>query len=268
MTNNSHPPRKNAPLVAAAVTIAGIVLVGWWAYRTTQGDWSAVASIVQAAVATALVWATYSSIQRSDQQVAVALEQVRVAQEQLGYGTSANLLVEFNSVADEKGNLSLDLINLSPFAVHVSKVLIHEVAAYPTVRLVGLSERTVLPASHTSGVIISSADVNHLNSELTFTDFDNSPDKERNQLEFDQIRKLFPATGMTIEYFYGPTGNTLYRMEFKFEVYRTAKSESIGRYWILNLVPVEKSVRKGDGSWVPTERAGHHGIWVPVEEES
>lgn len=265
MTADQNVTRKLPPPVAAIITIAIVLAVGIWAYKATSGDWAAVAAVVQAAVATALVWATYSSIQRSDQQVAVALEQVRVAQQQLGYGSVPNLIVEFNPLADANGNLSLDFINLSTFAIHVARVEAHGALAYPFIKMLSLPNRTIAPSSHVSGMLMEEMYVSQLDSMLTFTDFDDTPDKERNQFEKEDVRQAFPLSEIHVEYFYGPTGDRAYRIEYQLELYRMPKTVAIERYWTLVLRPSQKMVRLGDGSWKPTATGDHHGNWRPSE---
>lgn len=273
-------------MVAALITMVLILVIGAWAYWATGHDWSVIAALVQAAVAFALVWATYSSIQRSDNQIDLALQQIQlgqdqfevlqkqtslitdqvaIAQKQLGYGTTPQFIIEVDENENTDGGLNIDIVNLSPFAIYISRILVDEVRAYPTLRRISMSSRSIPSASHVSAEFIDQSIVDGLNSLLSFTDFDYSEEAQKNQLENHDVRVIFAATNLSVEYFYGPTGNKMYRNDYSIEVYRLPKTVSIGRYWRIVLNPQGNYALLGDGSWKPTHIIDHHGNARPVE---
>lgn len=264
---------NRATWASLIITIAAISLF-IWAFKATSGDWAAIASLVQAGVATALVWATWGSISRADQQIEKANEQIAllhqqfevllrqtrtleqqvdIAERQIGLRSEPQILVTVNPQANEdSGGIEVEIINLSGFGIHVSGVVVEALHAYPVRRALKLIKRNLQPSEYASALLMSREEVAALDVHVGGpVDGDPNTRKYEDMLSDSDHYDWFPMYSLAVEYYYGPTGAGCYLSEYKFSLYRMAKTVAIERYWRIELKQTTFARMVGDGSWMP-----------------
>lgn len=163
----------------------------------SSGEWGDKATLVQAFSSMVLIWATYQSIRRSDEQIEAANKQIKVAVED---HSRHNLIVEQTSEL-----YFLKLINLSAGYIYIRRVTTweNEVVFY----IPFVSE--VIPPGGIKAFSI--LDVNGLGIPTSFG-------TELPIMIADPLDEVTFPIGLELEYFYSHTGDKVYKAEYKFSL--------------------------------------------------
>lgn len=224
------------------------------------GEWGDKATIIQAFTAIVLIWATYQSIRRSDDQVEAAQSQIKIAQEQLEAAQKSGEAHHLSCSLNEK--LELVLANLSALPIQLESVveyrdhfdghLVHDSAPNLILRS-GEVFHTYLQTLADSELMASAR---HYADMYVISV--GSPDE---QMPNDP---LSPYT-VSVSYRYGGTGSRFYTKNYKVGISINTNAATTNPNWpyiiYINLVAFYYSFTTGT-----TDNGKYHVVDIPDTE--